>query len=99
MPIVSIVFFIICASLLIYSGIIFLTKKLIVPIHMQGSVKNLSKAYVKKMALLITFLAIAPFTAAIMGLFIKLVLIPIIIFFVSFIALLIVGNKIIMKSK
>lgn len=98
MPIVSIIFLVITGALLFYSSLTFLSKKIIVPIRMSGSVKGASEAYAKRMALLIAFLSISSLIAAILGLFISEVYIPIIAFFVLFIALLIVGIKTIMKN-
>lgn len=98
MPIVSIVLFVFCIAILIYAGIAALRGKLVVPINRSASVKNLTKKYVRKVALLLTFMSIAPFIGGILGLFIEIVIIPIIVFFVLFIALLIIGIKIIMKQ-
>ena len=99
MPIVSICFFVFTVALLIYSGIVFLGKEIIVPINRRASVKNVSKEYVKRFGFLIMFLSIAPFIAGVLGLFIKIVIIPIISFVILFILLLIIGNKIIIEKK
>lgn len=98
MPIVSIVLFVFGTALLIYAGIAALRGKLVVPINRSASVKNLTKKYVRKVALLLTFMAIAPFVGGILGFFTDIVMIPVIVFFVLFIALLIIGIKIIMKQ-
>ena len=98
MPIVSICLFVFGGALLIYALIAFLTKKIIVPIHMSSSVKNVTKEYARKFSNLIAFIALAPIIGGITGLFIERVIIPIIIFFVLFIILLIVGIKTIMKE-
>ena len=98
MPIVSIVLFVVSGSLLIYAGITALTKRIAVPITMSASVKHVTKEYAVRFAKLIAFLSLAPFVGGVCGLFIELVLIPIIIFFVLFIVLLIVGIKIIMNN-
>lgn len=99
MPIVSIVFLVITISFLIYAGITALTKKIAVPINRRSSVAHVTKEYAVRFSILIAFLSIAPFVSFILGLFIKIVLIPIIVFFVLFIALLIIGNKIIIEKK
>lgn len=98
MPIVSIVFFVISGAFLIYAGITALIKKIIVPVTRSASVKNVTKEYAVQFAKLIALLAIAPFVAAILGLFVEIVLIPVIVFFVLFIGLLILGIKVIMKQ-
>ena len=98
MPIVSIVLFVFGGALLLYALIAFLTKTIIVPIHMMSSVKNVTKEYAERFAGLIAFLSISPIVGGIFGLFIQIALIPVIIFFVLFIILLIIGIKIIMKQ-
>ena len=98
MPIVSIVLFVFGISLLIYSFLTMISKKIIVPIHMSSSVKNVTKEYAKRFGKLIAFLAIAPIVGGIFGLFIEMVLIPIIIFFGLFIILLILGIRFIINS-
>ncbi len=97
MPIVSIVLFVFAAALLIYAGMTALTKKIVVPINRSASVKNATKAYAVKMAKLIAFMAIAPAVGGIFGLFIDIIAVPVIIFIVLFIALLVIGNKIIIE--
>ena len=98
MPIVSIVLFIFSGAMLLYALITFLTKKITVMITRSASVKNVTKEYAKSFSYLIALLAVAPFVGGIFGLFIKIVIIPVIIFFVLFIALLILGIKTIMKK-
>ena len=98
MPIVSIVLFIFGGALLLYAGLTALIKEIIVPINMSASVKNVSKKYALKFALLIAFLSISAFGGGIVGMFCDIVLIPIIVFFVLFIVLMIVGIKVIMKD-
>ena len=97
MPIVSIVLFVFGGALLIYAGITAVTKKITVLIHQSSSVKNVTKEYAKKFAKLIAFISLAPLIGGVFGLFIEYAIIPVIIFFVLFIILLIVGIKVIMK--
>lgn len=98
MPIVSIVLFVFSLAMLIYALLTALTKKKTVFITMSASVKHATKEYATSFAKLIAFLAIAPFVGGVFGLFIEIVIIPVIIFVVMFIGLLILGIKIIMKQ-
>ena len=98
MPILSIVLFVFGCALLIYALITYLSKKITVFITMSASVKDKPKRYAEKFAQLIAFLAIAPISGAVVGLFLDIVIIPIIVFVVLFIGLLIVGIKIFMKE-
>ena len=97
MPIVTIVLFVFSGALLIYAGITALIKKISVMPTRSASVKNVTKEYAVKFAKLIAFLAIAPFVGGVIGFITEIVLIPVIVFFVLFIGLLVLGIKIIMK--
>ena len=98
MSVLSIVMFVITFSMLVYSGLVFLNKKIILPINKTASVKKVSKEYVKRFGFLIMFLSIAPFISGILGFITTIIFIPIIVFFVLFVILLVVGIKIIMKQ-
>ena len=95
MPIVSIVLFIVSGALLLYALIAIATKKITVAVTRASSVKNVTKEQAQRIGLLIAFLSIAPMIGGILGLFIHLIIIPILVFFVLFVALLVIGIKII----
>ena len=99
MPIVSIVLFIFAGAMLLYAGGAALSKKLVVPMRMSGSVKDLSKEYVERVALLIALISAAPVTGGIVGLFVPVVAVPLIVFALLFIGLMIVGIKLIINKK
>ena len=98
MPIVSIVLFVFGGAMLLYALITFLIKSIILPLNMTASVKNATKEYAERFAGLIAFISISFIVGGIFGLFIDIVIIPIIIAFALFIVLMIIGIKVIMKQ-
>ena len=99
MPIVTIVLFVFGGALLLYALIARLTKRITVPITMSASVRNVTPEYAGRFSKLIGLLAVSPIVGGIVGFFVEAAIIPVIVFFVLFVGLLILGIKTIMKEQ
>lgn len=100
MPIVSIIMFILTGALLLFAGITALSKNIPFLFQQTYSIPEgeKGKKYSVQFAKLLTLIAVSPLVSAILGLFVRNVLIVVIVFVVLFVGLMVLGVKTVMKG-